>query len=162
MVGLVSGTVSVLPFTTAGQHPAMPVIGFLAASSADAPSGPEFAAPVQISSNRAVSLFASSSAQQAHSLQQRYAMPGDYLAALAMPSLPMTEFIIPARKEMSMRHPFLHEVGERLDRAQSHTMREALNGLTRFAEPHLDPTHEGPRRGQVRINQHCSCSPEIL
>lgn len=40
LVGLLSGTVTILPFAARAQQPAIPVIGFLASSSPDAPSGP--------------------------------------------------------------------------------------------------------------------------
>ena len=40
LVGLLSGTVAILPFAARAQQPGIPVIGFLASSSPDAPSGP--------------------------------------------------------------------------------------------------------------------------
>src|SRR5262245_36082105 len=65
-------------------------------------------------------------------------------------------FIMPSCKEVSMRHPFLHPVGERINRTQSHSMRKALDGPIRFAEPHLDIAAGRPPQRQVRINQHCT------
>ena len=47
-------------------------------------------------------------------------------------------FIMPSRKEMSMRHTFMHCEGERINRTQSHSMLKALDGPIRFAEPHFD------------------------
>src|SRR5262245_3731900 len=64
-------------------------------------------------------------------------------------------FIVPACKEVSMRHPFLHPMRERIDRAYAHSMCEALDGPIRFAEPHFNPAAASPPNGQVRINQQC-------
>src|SRR5262245_26207364 len=68
---------------------------------------------------------------------------------------PCQSFIIPTCKEVSMRHPFLHPMRERIDRAYAHSMCEALDGSIRFAEPHFDKTAASPPHGQVRINQQC-------
>src|SRR5262245_21219905 len=56
---------------------------------------------------------------------------------------------------MRMRHPFLHPPGERIEGAQAHSMRKALDGLIRFAEPHFGPAASNPPHRQVWIDQEC-------
>src|SRR5262245_66384002 len=56
---------------------------------------------------------------------------------------------------MRMRHSFLHPPGERIEGAQAHSMRKALEGLIWFAEPHFGPAACGPPQRQIWINQQC-------
>ena len=63
---------------------------------------------------------------------------------------------MPTRKEMSMRHPFLRIEGNRIDRAQAHGMRKALDGLIRFTEPQFDPAADRPTHRHIRINEQSS------
>src|SRR5262245_30665613 len=69
---------------------------------------------------------------------------------------PCQSFIIPARKEMSLRHSYLHNEEGWIDGAQAHSMRKALDSPIRFAEIHLDPAAGPPSHRQVRIDQQCS------
>src|SRR5262245_7394307 len=93
---------------------------------------------------------------------KRTARSSDTQSCMAMWQLPQSHscpgygFIMPSRKEMSVRHAFLHPVGERINGTQSHSMRKAFDGPIWFAEPHLDKSAGRPPQRQVRINQHCT------
>ncbi len=63
---------------------------------------------------------------------------------------------MPTSKEMSVRRPVLHKEGERIERAQSHSMCKALDSPIWFAEQEFDVAAGRPRQGQVRIDQQCS------
>src|SRR5262245_62101713 len=57
---------------------------------------------------------------------------------------------------MSMRSPLLHSKEGRIDRAQTHSMREALDSPIRFAEPHFGPAAQMPPKRNIWIYQQGS------
>src|SRR5262245_13760326 len=93
---------------------------------------------------------------------KRTACGGDTQWAVAIRQLsqrhlcPCESFIIPARKEMSLRRSYLHNEEGWIDGAQAHSMRKALDSPIRFAEIHLDPAAGPPSHRQVRVDQQCS------